>query len=340
MLFYSEKMGWSEKKTATFCFQLSYLLDSGLPLLESLNLLLSECAGKEKKRWVQVKKRLEEGASFSNALQNEKADAYLVTLIQAGEYNGQYAQCLSFAATFYENRIQWKQKAFQLVSYPLFLLIISIVAFIFFMKLLLPQILDMYTTMDLPVPLYTLWFVQHDPLWFGVPFLLVLICMYLLKSRLYRIEPVLLKIPFISRWVRLYYSYHFSQQWGMLLDSGVSILQICILFTRSPPWPSFKERAIFIHEGLQQGIPLSEMLAKSNCFTFEMIRFVHLGEESGQMGKCLLIASQLADMELKKKMEIILRWLEPVLLFFIGGMVFFAVIIFFLPMLNLLDGIY
>ena len=332
-------MRWSEKKTATFCFQLSYLLDSGLPLLESINLLLSECAGKEKKRWVQVKKRLEEGTSFSNALDSEKADAYLVTLIQAGEYNGQYAQCLSFAATYYENRIQWKQKVFQLVSYPLFLLLVSLVALIFLMKLLLPQILDMYTTMDLPVPSYTQWFVQFDPLWLGVPFLLVPLCMYLLKDRLYYIEPVLLKLPFISRFVRLHYSYHFSQQWGMLLDSGVSILQICLLFIRSSPWPPFQERAIFLHDGLQQGNPLSVLLEKSNCFTAEMIRFVRLGEEGGQLGKCLLSASQLADMELKKRMEIILRWLEPGLLLLIGGMVFFAIILFFLPMLNLLDSI-
>lgn len=333
-------MRWSEKKTAAFCFQLSYLLDSGLPLLESMNLLLSECVGMEKRRLVQVKKRLEEGASFSHALQSEQADAYLVTLIQAGEYNGQYAQCLSFAANYYENRVQWKQRVFQFASYPLFLLIMSIVSFIFFIKFLFPQILDMYSTMDLPVPFYTQWLMQLDPLWFAAPILLLPPCIYFLKKRLYFIEHVLLKLPFISRWIRLHYSYHFAQQWGMLLDSGVSILQICALFTGSPPWPSFKGRVIFLHEGLEQGITFSVLLEKANCFTKEMIRFVRLGEESGQLGKCLLSASQMAEMELKKKMEFMLRWFEPILLLFIGGMVFFAVILFFLPMLNLLDAIH
>jgi type II secretory pathway component PulF len=339
MLFCRGKMRWSEKKTATFCFQLSYLLDSGLPLLESMNLLLSQCRGTEKKHWFHVKQRLEEGGSFSYALQSEKADSYLVTLIQAGEYNGQYAQCLSFAAQYYENRIQWKQKVFQFVSYPLFLLLVSIVVFSVFMKLLLPQILDMYMTMDLPVPQYSQWLVQHNPLWFCVPFIFLLFCIYLLRSRFYRLEKFLLKIPFISRWICLHYSYHFSMQWGMLLDSGVNILQICSLFTQTPPWPSFKGRALFLQEGLQQGNTLSGLLEKSNCFTAEMIHFVRLGEEGGQLGKCLLAASQMAEMELKKKMEILLRWLEPGLLLLIGGMVFFAIIIFFLPMLNLLEAI-
>jgi type II secretory pathway component PulF len=333
-------MPWSEKKTASFCFQLSYLLDSGLPLLESINLLLCDCRGIERKRWIQVKGSLEEGISFSLALQKEKADAYLVTLVQAGEYNGQYAQCLSFAAKYYDKKIQWKQKVWQLASYPLFLLLVSFVSFLSFLKLLLPQIVNMYSTMNVPIPVITQWFVRLDPLWFAVPVLVLPVCFYVVKKRFNQMEFIMFHIPFVSRFLRLYYSYHFSLQWGMLLDSGVNILQICHLFIHTPPWPSFKKQALFLYDGLQQGNSLSILLQQSNCFTPEMIRFVRLGEEGGQLGKCLLTASQLAEIELQKKTEVILRWLEPGLLLCIGGMVFFAVMIFFLPLLNLLDGIH
>lgn len=336
MGYFKGKMPWSEKKAAVLCQQLSYLLESGLPLLESIDLVLIECSKKEKKQWGEVKSKLEQGVSFSQALSDTGAGAYLVTLVHAGEYNGQYALCLLYASKYYEDRTQWKQKVFQLTAYPLFLFFLSGGALYFLIHGILPQILSMYSTMQITVPPFTLWLSQHES---QGPFVLLLFLpLLLLFRRPPFVEDFCLRVPLVSRWLRLHYSYHFSLQWGMLLESGVSILQVCRLFAERPPWPSFREKARGIAEGLQEGKSLSRVLEEADCFTTEMVRFTRLGEEGGQLGKCLLASNRMAEESLKKTMEIVLRWLEPGLLLLLGGVVLVAVLAFFLPILDMVGS--
>lgn len=299
-------------------------------MLESIQLLQSLIKGGEKKHWEQVRKWLEEGNSFSYALKKGGASPYLVSLVQAGEYNGQYSMCLSYAADYYDHRAYWKDKALQQTAYPVLLFLSSMVAFIFLIYRILPQILDMYETMGLSPPFFTAWLAERGAL-FGGLFLCFPFILWLCKG-------YLLKLPILDRWMRLHFSYHFSLQWGMLLESGVSILQVCHLFVHTPPSLSFRNKAVFLQEGLQEGNSLSRLLQAAGCFTPEMIRFVRLGEEGGQLGKCLLASGKMAEEELKKRMENLLRWLEPGLLVLLGGVVLLAVMSFFLPILNMVGS--
>ncbi|WP_286884291.1 type II secretion system F family protein [Aneurinibacillus sp. UBA3580] len=339
-----EETGWSDESLARLSQRLSYLLEAGIPLLDSLQLTSDHFARREKQQILHVLERLEAGAPLSVAFEQMKVPTLFLSLITAGEQHGQYASSFAFAARYYRRRAVWRHQVYQLISYPLLLLILSLVCLWFLLHMIMPQISSMYSAMNLSLPPLTRWLLYAFSL---IPsyavslagVLILVLCTALIIHRKHQLVPLLLKLPVIRYWITLQYSHYFAMQAGLLLEAGISILEICRLFHQKAPWFLLREVAAAVENELRHGFSLSHALGAHSCFTKEMVRYIELGEEGGRMGECLLFYSEQIEIHIKQQLEKAMRWLEPVILIGVGGIVFVVVLSFFLPVLQMMNEV-
>jgi type II secretory pathway component PulF len=343
------KIPWSDQNLARLSHHLSYLLEAGIPLLESLTLTTEHFSGKEKRQLLMVRSQLEEGQALSRAMGFMAVPPLFVSLLVAGEQHGEYASSFSFACRYYRERAEWKHRVSQLVIYPFTLLFLSLASLWFLFDFILPQIGEMYSTLNISLPLITR-IVIHVISFassYGLSVVCLLVsCMGLVvlfhkaKKFAFAVSVALFYLPYSSHWMKIKYSHYFSMQAGLLLEAGISILDVCMLFQQMAPWPLYRTLMAQCEEGLREGEPLSRMLqASRSYFTRELVKYTELGEEGGQVGQCLIFYSQQAEEERKRKIERLIRLLEPMLLLTIGSLVLVVVLSFFLPVLHMVNSL-
>ncbi|WP_082129880.1 type II secretion system F family protein [Aneurinibacillus tyrosinisolvens] len=342
------KRQWSERKLANLSYRLSYLLDSGIPLLDSLDFAIGHFNGREKEQLLHVRQSLEEGDSLSCAVESMSVPSLFVSLIVAGEQHGHYASSLSFAARYYQRRAEWKHQIYQLLSYPFLLLLLSAASLWFLLQAILPQLASMYSTLGLSLPYFTRVFIAIVSCFssYGVPSIAVmLLCaagFAIVRRRPQSAEKAaafLFTVPFFRYWLKLKYSHYFAMQTGLLLEAGVSILDICILFKNKAPWLLYRHLMEKAEVQLNEGRRLSDTMGELPYFIPELIRYIELGEEGGQVGACLLFYSGQVEEEIRQQIEKLLRWLEPLVLIAIGSIVLVIVLSFFLPVLHMIRSL-
>ncbi|WCK53352.1 type II secretion system F family protein [Aneurinibacillus sp. Ricciae_BoGa-3] len=343
------KIPWSDHNLPRLSHHLSYLLEAGIPLLESLSLTTEHFSGKERRQLLVVRSQLEEGQALSRAMGYMTVPPLFVSLLVAGEQHGEYASSFSFASRYYRERAEWKQKISQLIVYPFVLLCLSLASLWFLFDFILPQIGEMYSTLNIALPLITRIVIRVFSFLssYGLSLVCLLICavglialFHKMKKFALAVSSVLFYLPYSSQWMKIKYSHYFSMQAGLLLEAGISILDICLLFQHMAPWPLYRQLMARCEQGLREGEPLSRMLkASASFFTWEIVKYTELGEEGGQVGQCLIFYSQQAEEERKRKIERLIRLLEPLLLLTIGSLVLVVVLSFFLPVLHMVNSL-
>lgn len=335
---------WSDESLARLSQRLSYLLEAGIPLLDSLHLTLAHFNRREREELRHALERLEAGHSLSAALEKMSVPPLFLSFVAAGEQHGQYASSFAFAARYYRRKAAWRHQLYQLMSYPSLLLVLSISCLWFLLHVILPHLSSMYETMDISLPPVTRLFLFVSALLSAYTLPLLTGCTVGIFAiwRLHRshhLTPYLLRVPPIRYWLTLQYSHYFAMQAGLLLEAGISIMDVCQLLRRRAPWFFLRQAIEKVEEQLRQGYALSAALCCHSCFTQEILRYVELGEEGGRIGECLLFYSEQVETQAKHQIERMMRWVEPLLLLGIGGLVFVVVLSFFLPVLQMMNEV-
>lgn len=335
---------WSDESLARLSQRLSYLLDAGIPLLDSLQLTLHHFSRREREELQRVLEQLEAGIPLSAALEKLSAPPIFLSFIAAGELHGHYASSFGFAARYYRRRVAWRHQLYQLLSYPSLLLVLSLACLWFLLHVILPQLSSMYDTMNITLPPLTRLFLSTFVLFssYSLPIIAVASVGAVIIWKLchsHRLTLYMLRMPYVRYWLTLQYSHYFAMQAGLLLEAGVSILAVCHLLRVRSPWSFLRQIAEEIEEELRQGRMLSASLQNHACFTPELLRYVELGEEGGRIGECLLFYSEQTETDMKHQIEKLMRWLEPLILLGIGSIVFIVVLSFFLPVLHMMNEV-
>ncbi|MED0675651.1 type II secretion system F family protein [Aneurinibacillus thermoaerophilus] len=332
---------WPDDSLAYLSQHLSYLLAAGIPLLESLSLILHHFTPRKREELLRVQKKLESGASLSAALQQINVPPLFLSLVAAGEQHGRYDSSLAFAARYYRRRAIWKHQLCQLVSYPLLLLVLSCVCLWFLLHITLPHLFSIYDTMHLPLPPLTGWFIRvlsvlpasGIAVMGGAALGTGVIWLFWKRESLMFF---MLRVPILRYWLKLKITHYFALQGGLLLEAGISVLEVCQLFQAKAPWLFVRNIMQQIEAELKRGHPLSRALQFHSCFTSELVRYVELGEEGGKVAECLLFYSEQMERQIRQQVEKTMRWLEPLILLLVGGVVLIVVLSFFLPVLQMM----
>lgn len=345
-----KKNTWKSEDLSLFSLQLSHLLQSGVPLVASLELLVDQKVISEKigNRLISS---LQQGRSFSTALRQEQFPDLFISFIRAAEEHGDFVYGLKQCEAYYDSRAKLIQDIIQACTYPLIVLFCVGLSLSFLIMVVLPRFAELYQTLGVKLPTITALMLSFANMIQNILFILVgIIFLFVIIGFFMRFgsnsikphfERLLFGLPIIKRFYQLRITHYVTIQLGSLLKSGVPLLPSLNLMEKLSPWVILSEAIRIIKDQVIQGKSLHESIKGVNqsLFLSSLSRMVAIGEKTGQLDQSLLSLAKSTEIYLRTQLKRWVRSLEPTLIFLLGVFIAVTVIAMFLPMLQMVQAI-
>lgn len=323
--------------------ELGDMLGAGVTLVRAFTILSQEETRKPKERAVltSVLKLIRQGEAVSDAMeqQNGAFPLLMVNMYRAAETSGKLADTAQRLAVHYEKEHQLNIKIRGATIYPKILTGLVFVVLVFIMSFILPQLTDMFDTLEeLPAPTRILFgisgFVGRN--WKGIiPVAVVAVVILIMLGRMPAIrvwrDQVKLKIPVIGRLLMVIYTARFARNLSSLYSSGIPIIT-AMQISRKTIGNTYIERQFDVAIGcLRAGGSLSEALEKVKGFRKKLPSVVRVGEESGDLVQMLDAMADSFDYESEMAVNRLISYLEPVLITLMAVLIGFIMISVMMP---------
>ena len=327
--------------------QLSILLGAGVPLVGSLDALVSQITNPLiKKIMAEVKESVNEGNSLAHALsKHPKAFSNVyVNMVRAGEASGSLDVVLDRLADLGEHQQALMGRLKAALTYPIFMSIIGTLVLFFLMTFVVPNITQIFTEMHaaLPVPTVVLINVSNFLKSFWWLILVGIACGIVVIKQLiktpkgrYFWDEAKLRIPIIGPINRKIALGRFGRTLGSLLQAGVpliSALQIVRNIVNNVIIADVIDTAV---EEIQAGKGLASPLAQSRWFPSIVVQMIFVGEQSGELETMLGKVADTYERDVESQIMAMTSMLEPVMILLMGLIILFIVISILLPIFEM-----
>jgi type IV pilus assembly protein PilC len=336
-----------------FTRQLATLIDSGLPLLRSLNVLAKQERDAVLKNTInKLADAVQGGSTFSDGLAQHPVifnDLY-VNMVKAGEVGGVLEVVLARLAEFQEKAQKIKNKVVAAMVYPMIVMVMAIAIMSFLLVFIVPKFEAIFHDMlgDKPLPTITLFVIgvsnfvkNHGLILLGAVIVLIAAYKFFARTRGGRllIDRIKLHMPLSGDLIRKTAISRFARTLGTLVTSGVPILQ-ALNITRETAGNTVIARAINqVHDSVKEGESIVQPLEASGAFPPMVISMIDVGEETGQLPEMLLKIAEVYDDEVDNSVAGLTSMLEPIMIVFLALVVGTIVIALFLPLISIISGL-
>ena len=336
-----------------FTRQLATLIDSGLPLLRSLNVLARQERDKLLKKTInKVADSVQGGSTFSDALALHPRvfnDLY-VNMVKAGEVGGVLELVLNRLSEFQEKATKIKNKIISAMVYPIIVMTMAVGILCFLLVFIVPKFESIFHEMlgDKPLPPVTQFVIgasglvkNHGLVLLGVVVAAVTIYKFLGRMRRGRfvIDSFKLRMPLFGNLNRKTAISRFARTLGTLVTSGVPILQ-ALNITRETAGNAAIAAAISqVHDSVKEGESIVQPLEASRAFPPMVVSMVDVGEETGKLPEMLLKIADVYDDEVDNAVAALTSMLEPIMIVFLAVIVGTIVLALFTPLISIITGL-
>jgi len=343
--------GVKTKQVMTMTRQLATLIDAGLPLLRSLNILVAQLKPSKLRDILRdLVSDVQSGSTFSESLAKHPKvfDRLFVNMVRAGEVGGMLEVVLNRLAVFMERREALKRKVRGALVYPIAVIIIAIGIVTFLLIKVVPVFAEIFEEFGSTLPKPTQFlvdagdFVQYE--WWKLLLICsstVIIIKLLSKSKNFKrvMDRVVLKLGPIGDLVTKVAVARFARTLGTLITSGVPILQ-ALRITKDTLNNEVIQNAVQkVHDSIKEGDTIAAPLDEAKCFPAMVVNMIDVGEETGQLDAMLLKVADIYDAEVEAAVEALLALMEPAIIVVLGGIIGFIVVALYLPIFTLGDAL-
>ncbi len=339
------------KELAIFTRQMSVMLSSGVPIIETLDDLSSQTSNRYFSSVLQsIRKSISQGSSFSQALSQfpQIFSPLYVALVRSGEESGNLAETLGEIAKNLEDQMEMISKTKQALSYPAFVSFFFIVVVSFVFLFLIPRFQKIFESFGAKLPVFTLIILKISSalvrfLPFVLLFILFLSIFFFLfkkteKGR-YIIDSIKLKAPVFGNIMWKIALARYARTLSTLLSGGVPIVSALEIVGKITGNLIIERTIQKVKNGVVKGGLLGEEIRKYKIFPVMLSRMVSVGEETGKTEEMLNRASQFFKDEVDATLNILSSILEPILIIVLGFIVGTVVLAIYLPIFKLAGAI-
>ena len=126
---------------------------------------------------------------------------------------------------------------------------------------------------------------------------------------------------------------------GTLLQNGVPILRALEISSRSTGNSLLQDALEKSVEAVSSGDPLSKPLSESKLIPPQAMTMISIAEEANTLEKVLLNLADSLENQLSKKIDVMVRLLEPLMLLMLAGAVFYIILALLMPVFQLTDAV-
>jgi len=331
--------------------ELATFVSSKLPLDECLTGVISQISQvRLKKIFQEIQRKIREGKSFSDAMSDFPVifPEMVVSMVRAGEETGTLDKILVRISDFLERRNRFRNRIRSIMSYPLFMLIISIAVFIFLLSFVTPTITRMFAQINMSLPLPTLILIKISRFfkvgWIYIVagiFLIYLLVRKLLasgKGELVK-DFIRFRIPALSNILLKREIAIFSTTTATLIDGGVDIIESFQIARQVLSSRLLKKDIDEIIESLSKGGSLSASFRNSRYFPAMVTQLVSAGERSGSLAEMFNRIGEIYEEEVSQSSVKLANFIEPMMILLMGVVVGIIVLAILLPIFQISQSI-
>ena len=325
--------------------ELLALLKAGIPLLQSLELLMGHGKDPQLRRSLgQVVDLVREGMSFSEAMEQTGVfPAIYRSNVVAGERSGTLPEVLARWLAFQKFAQTSRRRIMEALFYPAFLVVVLVLALGVIFNVVLPRFAEFYSGGDVEIPFFTQVLlgtakVVSSTLWLqGLALAgLVVAGRWMVASEAGRrlSERLLLLLPKVGTLYRMYHSSVFSRTLGVLLSGGLPAVQALEVVQRTSPSERMKAALLTVTDSVRAGSSLHLALEQSKVLDPLAVEMVRVGEQSSALPEMLDHVANFFDQEVEKATTAVTSLIGPVLILFMGVVVLGLLLAIYVPLFN------
>ncbi|MBH1988568.1 MAG: type II secretion system inner membrane protein GspF [Myxococcaceae bacterium] len=326
--------------------QLGILLQSGVPLVDSLNALIDQIQNQKLRRiFSEIRSNVNEGMSLANALERHRAFTVIyVNMVRAGESSGALELVLERLSDYLEGQAQLQSKVLSAMTYPLVMALVAFSIMVVMLTTVVPRISQIFIKAKVPLPFMTRFLIGISHLISDFWWLILLVLggfVYALmvwkkkpqgRARWDRLR---LRVPIVGPITQLISVARFSRTLSTLLASGVPLLQ-SLQIVRNLVANDVLEKAIDeVRDAVREGEDIATPLKRSGCFPPMVTHMIAIGEKSGQLEGMLNRVAITYEQQVQLKITTLTSLLEPIMIVIMGGSVGFIVMAILTPIMQM-----
>lgn len=328
---------------------LSLMLQVGTDLFKAIDILITDSIeGPVRRFLLEVRGNLEKGKPFYTSFEAhpEYFSLVITNLIKAGESSGQLSQVLAKISIDLEAESELTSKIKSSMTYPIILIVGATAVTIFMIMFILPKIGTVFTSTTAKIPTYTRIVLSISsilnkyalifiPLFITVPIGAFLFLSKTPKGRK-AFSNFLNKIPVARHLQENLAMQRFTSVLASLIKSGMPIIRALEITAQATGYEKYTNALMNISKNVgTKGLSIGDAFKQEGVFGGVLSNLIAVGEKAGHMGDILETLSNFYKNEAESSLKMLVSFIEPALLVFIGFIVGGLALTMIVPMYQL-----
>ncbi len=341
--------GVSLEDRILLCRQLSTMLEAGVTILQSLEIMAGQVGnGVLRRILAETAAAIEGGSGLSDALAGYPRvfNQLFLNVVMVGEESGSLDRSFLYLATLYENEKDINERIKAATRYPKIVISAIFLAVFVLMSFVVPKFAQMFATAKVALPMPTRILIAVSG--FFSSYYLAIIILVIAMAFLWHLalnyeivvetrDRLILKTPVVGELSIKIYMSRFCRVFAVLTTSGINIIKTLELSTTALGNLVLVKALRQVTADVESGMELQLAMRKFTIFPPMVIQMVTVGEESGQLDKMMNKVADYFESETNYTIKNLSTLIEPFLLLFLGVMVAFIALSIFLPMWNIMS---
>ncbi len=327
--------------------QLATLLGAGVPLVASLEGLVSQITNPAlKKIMAEIKRSVNEGNSLAFALADYPRvfSGVYVNMVRAGEASGSLDVVLDRLADLGEHQHALRGRFKAALAYPVFMFFVGTLVLFFLITFVIPKITPVFEEMHQTLPVPTVLLINASnflkSFWWAILIAAVIGAIALVRLKKtpkgqYVWDEAKLRMPIFGPVNRKIALARFARTLGSLLQGGVPLISAMQIVRNVANNVLIADVIDVAIEEIQAGKDLAGPLGQSRWFPSIVIQMIAVGEQTGELETMLDKIADTYERDVAAHIMAMTSMLEPVMILIMGLIVLFIVVSILLPIFEM-----
>ena len=347
-LFSKAKAQIGTKDIAIFARQLATMLESGVPLVQSFDIIGK---GHENPSMSElllgVKADIEAGDTLAQALNKRPIyfDELFCNLVEAGEQAGVLEGLLDKIATYKEKSESIKAKVKKALTYPIAVHVIGFIVTAILLMFVVPVFKELFDSFGAELPGFTLWVMGMSDWmvanWYyviGTVVAIVYIFGYFKKRSKpfnYFLDRTMLKLPIIGMILHKSAIARFARTLSTMSAAGVPLVDALESVAGATGNIVYYNAVMQMREDVSTGQSMQYSMLQTKLFPHMVVQMLAIGEESGSIDKMLDKVADFYEEEVDNLVDNLSSLMEPFIMVILGTLVGGLIVAMYLPIFKL-----
>jgi type IV pilus assembly protein PilC len=336
------------KEIALFTRQLSTMMKSGIPLLQSFDIVGQGSTNPSLGRMVQtIRRDIETGTSLNAAFRKhpKQFDELYCNLLTAGESAGILDTLLDRLAVYMEKTEAVKAKIKSALTYPIAVMGVAGIVVTVIMLFVVPAFKQVFSSFGSELPGPTLmviaiseFFVNYWYLVFGSligGWIFISRAIAASRSLQTKRDGLLLRIPVFGNLIRKACVARWTRTLATMFAAGVPLVEALQSVGGASGNIKYIDATVAIRQQVSSGISLTAAMTQSGMFPSMVLQMCAIGEESGSLDYMLGKSADFFESEVDEAVAGISSLMEPFIIVFLGTIIGGLVVALYLPIFKM-----